>query len=43
LYKINRLVLTTELESVYCAVRTQSLYKTNRFFSLSKVQTITAL
>ena len=32
LYSINRLVLTTERDSVYCAVRTQSLYKTDTFF-----------
>jgi hypothetical protein len=28
---INRLVFITELESVYCAVRTESLYKTDTF------------
>ena len=31
LYTINRLVFITEVESVYCAVRAESLYKTDRF------------
>ena len=31
LYIINRLVLMTEAESVYCAVRAESLYKTDAF------------
>ena len=30
-YIINRLVFITELESIYCAVRTESLYKTDKF------------
>jgi hypothetical protein len=29
LYNINRLVFTTDVESVYCAVRSESLYKTD--------------
>ena len=29
LYIINRLVFITEVESVYCAVRSESLYNTN--------------
>jgi hypothetical protein len=29
LYIINRLVFITELESVYCAVHTESIYNTN--------------
>jgi hypothetical protein len=29
LYIINRLVFITEVERVYCAVRTKSLYKTD--------------
>jgi hypothetical protein len=28
-YKINRSVFVTEMESVYCAVRTEFLYKTD--------------
>ena len=28
LYTINRLVILTEMESVYCAVRAEFLYKT---------------
>jgi hypothetical protein len=28
LYNINRLVFKTEVESIYCAVHTQSWYKT---------------
>jgi hypothetical protein len=31
LYVINSLVFITEVESVYCAVRTESLYKTDTF------------
>jgi hypothetical protein len=31
LYIINRLVFVTEAESVYCAVRTEALYRTDRF------------
>jgi len=31
LYIINRLVFITEAESVYCAVRPESLYKTGTF------------
>jgi len=31
LYIINRLVFITEAESVYCAVRTESLYRTDTF------------
>ena len=31
LYISNRLVFITELESVYCAVRAESLYKTDTF------------
>jgi len=31
LYDINRLVFITEVESVYCAVRTESLYKRDKF------------
>ena len=31
LYIVNRLVLMTEAESVYCAVRAESLYKTDTF------------
>jgi hypothetical protein len=31
LYSINRLVFVTDVESVYCAVRTESLYKQIRF------------
>jgi hypothetical protein len=31
LYIINRLELITEVESVYCAVRTESIYDTTRF------------
>ena len=27
LYNINRLLFITEMESVYCAVRTETLYK----------------
>jgi hypothetical protein len=30
-YVINRLVFITELESIYCAVCTESLYNTGRF------------
>jgi hypothetical protein len=30
LQNIKRLVFITEVESVYCAVRTESLYKTDR-------------
>jgi hypothetical protein len=30
LYDINRLFFITKVESVYCAVRTESLYKTHR-------------
>jgi hypothetical protein len=33
LYSINRLVFITETECVYCAVRTESLYKTDTFVS----------
>jgi hypothetical protein len=29
LYKIKVLILITEVEGVYCAVRTESLYKTD--------------
>jgi hypothetical protein len=29
LYNIKRLVFVTEVESVYCAVRAESLYKTD--------------
>jgi hypothetical protein len=31
LHNINRLVFITEVESVYCAVRTESLYKPGTF------------
>jgi len=31
LYNINSLVFTTEVESVYSAVRTESLYNTDKF------------
>jgi hypothetical protein len=31
LYNSNRVVCITEVESVYCAVRTESLYKTDTF------------
>jgi len=31
LYIINRLVFITEAENVYCAVRTESLYKTDTY------------
>jgi hypothetical protein len=31
LYDINRSVLITEMQSVYCAVRTESLDKTDTF------------
>jgi len=31
LQNIKRLVFTTEVESVYCAVRTESLYNTDLF------------
>jgi len=34
LYIINRLVFITEAESVYCAVRTESLYDTDKFRNL---------
>ena len=30
-YNINRLVFMTEVESVYCAVRTEALCKTKKF------------
>jgi hypothetical protein len=31
LHNINRLAFITEVESVYCAVRTESLYNTDTF------------
>ena len=34
LYIINRLDFITEMESVYCAVRTESLYMTNMLRNL---------
>jgi hypothetical protein len=34
LYIINWLVFITEVESVYCTVRTESLYKTDYFSSV---------
>jgi hypothetical protein len=34
LYSINRLVFITEVESVYSAVRTESIYKTDYISSL---------
>jgi hypothetical protein len=33
-YIINRLVFIAEVESVYCTVRTESLYKTDYILSL---------
>jgi len=35
LYMINRLVFRTEVECVYCVVRTESLYNTDKRFELS--------
>jgi len=34
LHNIKRLVFITEVESVYCAVRTESLYSTDTFLLL---------
>ena len=34
LYTVNRLVFITEVESVYCTVRAESLYKTDKFHPL---------
>jgi len=35
LHDINRLVFITVVESVYCAVRTETLYKTDKISSLN--------
>jgi hypothetical protein len=43
LYNINRLVFITEVDSVYCAVRTDSLYKTDYVSSLNGYTVVKAL
>ena len=40
LYVINIFVFITEAESVYSAVRTESLYKTDTFDFITKVESV---